>query len=293
MSREYDLVRTSGGLALEYLDLIEADFAAANGAAYVPPERDGNFSARRINAARTMQLLYDCPVVVETFQASAATLHLPANTASDITDDAGNGRFFIIKNSGTGNITIKDYLGVTLYTVHASYATFIVGNSNNSWDFIYDANSVFFDNTVMGLLTSNDVQDAIDELTNITDVSASPGFTWGRSGNTTAGTWLLNDTVPSNRCGRENFLYNAEIQKVFVANQDATIIKLGFYWHDGDSNNITLLGTVTTAAQRSNDFDVSWSVARGKQIAVKVEDDSANSAKEPVVGLLIKGTKTA
>jgi hypothetical protein len=146
MPREYDLLRTSGGLALEYLDLIEADFAAANGAAYTPPERNGNVSFRRINVARTIQLLYDCPVVVETFQTSAVILTLPASTASEITDDAAEGRLFVVKNAGTGKVTIKDYLGTILFVLPAGLCIQVTGNSNNQWDFIFQASNIFFDN---------------------------------------------------------------------------------------------------------------------------------------------------
>lgn len=138
-----------------------------------------------------------------------------------------------------------------------------------------------------GLYTA---QEYFEYLIHQVQVSASPGFTWGRSGNCPASTWLLNDTVPSNKSGREVFLYDAMIVKIYVANQDATIRDIEIYSHDGDEVNLTLLGTVTTTAVRSEDFTVSYSIARGKQLATRIGVSSANSAKEPVVGILMTGT---
>ena len=134
----YQLIRLYGGLALEYQNLIESDFTAVAGAAYSPPE-EGVF--RRIVGAREIQLLSQCPGVVETFQTSAATIRLPANTVAESTNDAANGRFIIVKNSGTGSLTIRDYLGISLSTVTASRIVIVIGNNNNTWDFLFDSGS--------------------------------------------------------------------------------------------------------------------------------------------------------
>ena len=123
----------------------------------------------------------------------------------------------------------------------------------------------------------------------LTASSASPGFTWGRSGSVPASTWLQNETVPSNKSGRTVFLTNAVIKKIFIANEDALIIKIGVYSHDGNEAGLTLLGTVTTAASRTNSFNVSYGVAQNKQLALKIESDSPNSAKNIVAGILMSG----
>jgi len=154
------------------------------------------------------------------------------------------------------------------------------------------ARSVFFDKDVdpdCGFQSEN-VEDAIYELCDRITVSASPGFTYGRSGNLPKNTWLLNDTVPSNKSGRINFLNSATITQIFVANEDLNAVKLEFYSHDGDENNLTLLGSVTTAAQRSNVFVTSFTVGYNKQIGVKVADDTPNSGKNIDLGLRIQGT---
>ena len=153
------------------------------------------------------------------------------------------------------------------------------------------ARSIPYDDTIQTPLSgTSDVQDVIDWLKNQVAISASPGFTWGRSGNINSNTWLLNDSVPSNKSGRTVFLLNASVTRIFVANQDATAgIAVEVYTHDGDSVNLTLLGTVTTAAQRSNTFNVSYSVAYNKQLAIRLSNTSV-SAKNLVIGCLLQGT---
>lgn len=141
-----------------------------------------------------------------------------------------------------------------------------------------------------GIITSTDVQNAIEELSRLVQVSASPGFTWGRSGSVVANAYLLNDSVPSNTSGRVIFLSSAVIQKIFVANQNATAgIVFNIYTHDGNGINLTLLGSVTTTAARTHTFTVSYSVALNKQVAVRVASGSV-TATNPVVGCLIRGS---
>jgi len=116
-------------------------------------------------------------------------------------------------------------------------------------------------------------------------VSASPGFTWRRSGNTTTGTWLLNDTVPSNKAGRRNFLVNAEVIKIFVSCEVAATFDIEVYEHNGSGTEV-LLGTVNIIAVRSDDFDVSFSITTGKELAIRT---ATGACKNPQVGLIVSG----
>jgi hypothetical protein len=164
------------------------------------------------------------------------------------------------------------------------------GPLDTDWKEDNVAKNVSFDPKTSGLL-STDVEEAILELNTKSNISASPGFTWGRSGNLPPGTWLLNDTVPSNVSGRTVFLHNAFVQNIYIANEYPTAgIVLGIYSHDGGEINLLQLGTVTTIASRSNSFAVSYSVAMGKQLAIKIESGSA--AKNLDCGILMKGTTT-
>lgn len=152
----YSLIRSFGGLSLEYVLLSETDFSSAAGSAYVPPER-GVF--RRIAGSRQIQILQDCPGVIETFQTSDAELFLPSNTVG-IENDAGDGRLFLLKNSGTGAITVKDYAGNLVLALQQAGHIIIVGNDNNNWDYYFDAEGIKF---VDPDFVSSNVGDAIRE----------------------------------------------------------------------------------------------------------------------------------
>jgi hypothetical protein len=135
-------------------------------------------------------------------------------------------------------------------------------------------------------LVSTDTESAIKEVLTTVGVSASPGFSWGRSGNVIAGTWLQNDTVPSNKSGRTVALLNPEVTSVFVANEDVSTFTVDVYEHDGNEIGISLLGSSSVTATRSATFLVSYAVTSGRQLAIRI---GTGSAKNPVVGLQLKG----
>ncbi len=149
------------------------------------------------------------------------------------------------------------------------------------------ADSVPYDNTVDPDcdLISDTVQEAIDELCTKINESASPGFTWGRGGNLPNNTWLLNDTVPSNRAGRTIMFDDLTITDVFVATENIDTYDVSIFSHDGDEINLTLLVTVSIVAARSGQFTVSSAVAKNKQLASRITD---GSAKNLVAGIVLK-----
>ena len=154
------------------------------------------------------------------------------------------------------------------------------------------AESVPFDPSNCEAITSENVQGAIDQLCVDVGVSASPGFSWGESGNVTANTWLVNDTVPSNKTGRNFPLYNGFIFEIAVANENSNTFDIEIYEHDGTT--FTLLATVGLTAQRSDVFDQSdfgtVNITRGKELAAKLVN---GSGKNVVIQLIAKGTETA
>lgn len=148
--------------------------------------------------------------------------------------------------------------------------------------FVQVAKSIWFDNSTNGF-TADDVQGAIEEI----GASTSPGFTWGRSGNVTSGSYLLNDSVPSNKSGRTNVLGATKVVKFFSASENLDTYTLRLYWHEGDSINLTLLTTLTVTSSRTGDSGtISVSVPAGKQLAVKLQ---TGSAKNVVAGLIMQG----
>jgi hypothetical protein len=151
------------------------------------------------------------------------------------------------------------------------------------------AKSVPFDNTSNGFISS-DTQAAIEELNNSIITSASPGFSFGRTGVSGGGTYLQNETVPSNISGRWVYINSASVSKVFVANESVTTYTIEATYHDGNGANEVSLGTVTVTAAKGGAFSVNWPVPINKQIAMKIASSTANSPKNIVVGLQLTGT---
>jgi len=150
------------------------------------------------------------------------------------------------------------------------------------------AKSTPFDNATNGFI-STDVQAAIEEIQNNAQVSASPGFSWGKAGNANANTWLANEGVPSNITGRNIFLINPKLTAIYTACASAATYTLEIYQHDGIT--YTLLTTLSVTAQRTKAFifDPPILLTTGKELAVKI---GSGSAQNIVVGALLKGTLT-
>lgn len=151
---------------------------------------------------------------------------------------------------------------------------------------IQSAVEVPFDNTSNGF-NAEDVQAAIEEVSDSVQTSASPGFSFGRSGNVSSGTWLQNEGVPSNRAGRWVYINNAEVTAVFVANENVSTFSLEVYYHDGGGVNLTLIGTVNVVAAYGNKFPTSFAVPTDKQLAIKL---ASGSGKNVIAGLELRGT---
>jgi len=147
--------------------------------------------------------------------------------------------------------------------------------------------SIPYDDTIQVPLSGTEnVQDILDWIKNRIAISASPGFTWGRSGNVVSGTWLQNDTVPSNTTGRQIGLTDAKIERVFLANEGVSTYSLEIYEHDGTT--FTLLTTVVNTAVNVSYVDLMPPIAvtTGKMLAVKL---SAGSAKNIVFCAVLSG----
>ena len=147
------------------------------------------------------------------------------------------------------------------------------------------AKSIFFDNSTNGFI-AKDTQGAIEEVANRVAVSASPGFSWGRSGNSSAGTYLQNDTVPSNITGRLVPVSSGSITTVFVAcDIDATFT---IVVERRVGNTFTQIASVSVTASRKQTFSgLNVPVTLNDEICVKI---GTGSAQNVVVGLIIRGS---
>lgn len=143
------------------------------------------------------------------------------------------------------------------------------------------AGEIPFDNATNGF-AADDVQAAIEEI----GASASPGFSWGRSGNSSSGTWLNNETVPSNRSGRFVFISNPSLAVIFVSSENLNTYTISVYEHEGNGVNLTLLDSLSVTAARGAFKTTTVAVTAGRQLAIKVTSGSASNI---VAGVILKG----
>jgi hypothetical protein len=151
------------------------------------------------------------------------------------------------------------------------------------------AESIPFDNAINGFIAT-DVQTAIEELGTVISTSASPGFSYGRTGVCSAGIFMQNETVPSNISGRWVYINSAAVKKVFVSNELSTTYTIEAMYHNGNGTGLTSLGSVTVTAAYGGAFSVNWPVPTGRQIAIRIGTSTANSPKNIVCGLQLSGT---
>ena len=149
------------------------------------------------------------------------------------------------------------------------------------------AGSTPYDNTTSGLV-ADDVQAAIDELSSEVSQSASPGFSFGRGGNTPSGTWLLRTGgPPSNKTGVPMGITSPVITRISVGNETISTFDVAVYEHEGDEVNLTLFTTVSVVSARTGTFTVNIPATTGRQLAVLI---NSGAAKNPGVDLQLSGS---
>jgi len=133
----FETVAAKAGFAGEYEPLIESEFIIAPTGPYAPGE-SGVFRTVPSTAGRTIQLLQESPVFVETFQATAATIRMPSGLIA--TNDAEDGRFYFFKNSGqaglpaNGELSVEDQNGILLATISVADSAIILHGEDDNWD---------------------------------------------------------------------------------------------------------------------------------------------------------------
>jgi len=190
---------------------------------------------------------------------------------ADDTVDNGTGFSFIVKQQGAEKL---------MKSVDVPFD----GNSR----YLLNTQEKRFENypitaTEVTLTGEVDVQGAIEEI----GASASPGFSFGRSGNVSTNAWLNNEGVPSNKAGRYIFIDNPILFQIFVSNENINTFTISIYEHEGNEINLTLLDTLTITADRDGSKETSVAVTAGRQIAIKL---TSGSAKNIIAGLILKGT---
>jgi len=154
-------------------------------------------------------------------------------------------------------------------------------------EFIQVAQTVPYDNTTSGI-PETDVQGAIDYAISTGVASATPSYTFTRSGNIPENTFLYNGTVPSNRTGVPVMTLGAKIERMAVGTEDLNSYTVNIYTHNGDEINLALVHTQVVSSTRSAQYSVpSIDIPIGKQVAISITN---GSAKNISVSLIIKGT---
>jgi len=147
------------------------------------------------------------------------------------------------------------------------------------------AESTPFDNDTNGF-TSDNVQGAIEEI----GASASPGFSFGRSGNLSQNTWLRRPgNVNSNRAGVTVSISNPVIVELSCSNRNIETYDIEVYEHEGNQVNLTLLTTVSIVAARGGTFSLNVSVTQGRQLAVRLGTTFSGNVRDLGVDLILKG----
>jgi len=130
------------------------------------------------------------------------------------------------------------------------------------------------------------------DLNSLVAVSASPGYSFGGTGNINNSFLLRPGGAPSNKTGINLGLANAVLRKITSGSEVAATFDIEIYQHDGGGENITLITTVSVVASKKNEFDITDiypltnPILSNRHVAVKV----VGSVKNPGVDLQFSGS---
>ena len=167
--------------------------------------------------------------------------------------------------------------GGTLRWKKTSGGTILVGTD-------YDPDIAMVDEANLGTGYQGDRAVTFKDLTGENLTGASPGFTFGRSGNVT-NAYLQNESVPSNTVGRLIMLDNAKINTIAIANEDVSTFDVKIYEHDGVTFTLKSTQTVTSSKTKLVE-DLAIALTKGKMMAVEITN---GAAKNPLVTVIVKG----
>lgn len=213
-----------------------------------------NLTSTATTAAGTLTLsVFSASTQVLTGTATGYSVNL-----GDATQYPTTGVFFYIHNRSTQSVLVKDGSGATISTIPKNFTLLAVLRTNGTVAGTWDL-SGFIDGT------------------KFIDNSASPGYTFGKDGNATLGTWLRNENVPSNKAGRRVAIFDPIIRQISASCELVGTFNLGIYTHDGNEVNLTLVDTLNIVAARGATKDVEITIAQNKQIAVRVDSGSTQN----------------
>lgn len=120
----------------------------------------------------------------------------------------------------------------------------------------------------------------------ISTVSASPGFTWGDSGNI-KNAYLLNDTVPSNTAGRLSPV-NGTINTIFITCELPSTAVIEIRRRVGAVYTPIVTQSLGGTRKLTVNLISPPTVAKNDELTCFVSNFA--NVKNPVVGIIIRGT---
>lgn len=156
------------------------------------------------------------------------------------------------------------------------------------------AEQVYFDPDNCEAISSENVQEAIDELCDAAALAASPGYSFGREGIANPGTWLVAAETLSNKRGLPFGMNNGSVEKITISTENIpSAFDVELFYHDGNLAGLTSIVVVTTNGTTStSDVVISSAIPKGHQLAVQIKTNGATKPKEVGVFLVVKGTLT-
>lgn len=151
-------------------------------------------------------------------------------------------------------------------------------------EYALEAENIPFDNSTNGF-EAETVQEALTEV----GASASPGFSFGRSGYLSDGDWLKRaGDVPSNRTGVTIGIDNPVVYQIACSNRSVDTYTITIVEHEGNQVNLNTLGSVSVDNATGGIFEVNFSATKGMQIAVQLTS-SEGYVNDIGVDLFLKG----
>lgn len=115
---------------------------------------------------------------------------------------------------------------------------------------------------------------------------SSPGFSFGRGGVCTAGTYLLVDSVPSNLAGRLVPFLTAELTNLFIVCQDDSTFTVELQVRSGSTFTTIHTSTVTNSRKFTEKIE-DLELQLGDELCVKIGSGSASNI---IVGIVTRGS---
>jgi hypothetical protein len=116
---------------------------------------------------------------------------------------------------------------------------------------------------------------------------STPGFSFGRSGACTVGTYLQVDSVPSNLAGRLVAFSAANLSNVFVSCQSPATFTIEVQVRVGAVFTTVYTATITASRKFTQTGISGVEFLLGDEVCVKIGSGSCSNV---IVGLIIKGS---